>query len=103
VAVIVKQTLPPGVPIDMLDAVSEEMGVDTNPPDGMIVHTHFEKDGEVRVIDVWESAEQHQRFVEARLMPAMAKVAAARGFDLPQDGAAPSMIDVHRVVRGPAN
>jgi hypothetical protein len=102
-AVIMKQTLPPGVPIDMLDAVTEEMGVDKNPPDGLIVHTHFEKDGEVRVIDMWETAEHYGKFLESRLMPAMSKVAAARGFELPQGGQEPTMIEVHRVVRGSAS
>lgn len=99
-AVIMQQTLPPGVPIDMLDAVSDEMGVNDNPPDGMIVHTHFEKDGQVQVFDVWETAEHYRQFAESRLMPAMGKVAAARGFELPQAGLEPTLIEVHRVVRG---
>jgi hypothetical protein len=101
-AVVVQQTLPPGVPIDMLDAVTDEMGVDASPPPGMIVHTHFEAGGRVQILDVWESAEDHQRFVQARLRPAMAKVAAARGFGLPQGGPEESVIEVHRLVLGPA-
>ena len=102
-AVIMQQTLPPGVPINMLDTVSDEMGVNDNPPDGMIVHTHFEKDGDVQVLDVWETAEHYRQFAESRLMPAMGKVAAARGFELPQAGPEPTIIEVHRVVRGPAS
>ena len=102
-AVIMQQTLPPGVPIDMLDAVSDEMGVNDNPPDGMIVHTHFEKDGHVEVLDVWETAEHYRQFAESRLMPAMGKVAAARGFELPQAGPEPTLIEVDRVVRGPVS
>ena len=99
-AVIFQQTLPLGVPIDMLDAVADEMDVDNDPPDGLIVHTHFEKDGHVQVLDVWQSAEHHDKFTESRLMPAMGKVAAARGFDLPQGQADASVTEVHRVVRG---
>ena len=99
-AVIVQMELPAGVPIGMLDAVADEMGVDTDPPAGMIVHTHFEKDGRVQVLDVWESYEDHAKFAESRLMPAMAKVAAAKGFELPPDQGEPSVTQVHRVVRG---
>ncbi|MCW2539122.1 MAG: hypothetical protein JWN95_847 [Frankiales bacterium] len=99
-AVIFQQTMPVGVPIEMLDAVTEEMGVDNDPPEGMIVHTHFEKDGRVEIFDVWQSAEHHQKFTESRLMPAMIKVAAAKGVDLPQEHPDASMIAVHRVVRG---
>jgi hypothetical protein len=101
-AVIMQQTLPPGVPIDMLDAVTEEMGVDTDPPEGMIVHTHYEKDSRVQVLDVWETAEHYRTFVESRLMPAMVKVATARGFELPERGEDPAMVEVHRLVRGSA-
>jgi hypothetical protein len=99
-AIIFEQTLPAGVPIDMLDAVADEMDVNNDPPDGLIVHTHFEKDGRVQVFDVWQSAAHHQKFSEARLMPAMIKVAAARGFELPQDGPEASVTEVHRLVRG---
>lgn len=102
-AVIMQQTLPSGVPIEMLDAVSDEMGVDESPPDGMIVHTHFEQDGRVQVIDVWDTADQYRKFVELRLMPAMGKVAAARSFELPPGGPEPTFIEVHRVVRGSAS
>jgi hypothetical protein len=98
--IIFEQSMPAGVPIDMLDAVTEEMGVDNDPPEGLIVHTHFERNGRVQVIDVWDSAEQHQKFTESRLMPALTKVAAARGFDLPQGQPDVSVTEVHRLVRG---
>jgi hypothetical protein len=99
-AVIFQQTLPANVPIGMLDAVADEMDVDNDPPEGMIVHTHFERDGKVEVLDVWQSAEHHQKFTESRLMPAMVKVATARGFDLPQGEPDASLTEVHRLVRG---
>lgn len=100
-AVIVQQTMPAGVPLAMLDEVTVEMGVDTNPPDGMIVHTHYEEGGRVHIVDVWESEQTHQTFVETKLRPAMGKVAAGRGFDLSQAGEPDtSVVEVHRVVRG---
>ncbi|MDQ1698592.1 MAG: hypothetical protein QOG34_455, partial [Frankiaceae bacterium] len=52
---IVKQTLPDGITLDMLDAVAEEMNVETNPPKGLIVHTHYAEDDKVHIFDVWES------------------------------------------------
>jgi hypothetical protein len=99
--ILFTQVMPVGVPIEMLDAVTEEMGVDNDPPEGLIVHTHFEKDGRAHIVDVWESAEAHQRFAESRLNPAMGKVAAIRGFDIAQAGEPEmSITDVHRMVRG---
>jgi hypothetical protein len=100
-AIIFTQTLPAGVPIQMLDAVTEEMGVDADPPEGLIVHMHYEADGRVKILDVWESAELREKFEADRLIPAQAKVAAQHGMDSPQGGQ-PDMTttDVHRVVRG---
>jgi hypothetical protein len=101
VTILFTQVMPVGVPIEMLDAVAEEMGVDNDPPVGLIVHTHFQKDGRVHIVDVWESDEAYERFADTRLNSAMAKVAADRGFDLSQ---APepeiSITTVHRMVRG---
>lgn len=100
-AVIFRQVMPIGVPIQILDAVTEEMGVDNDPPAGMIIHTHFEQDGRVHIVDVWESAEAHQNFAESRLHLAMAKVAAAKGLDLQQIGEPESSFtNIHRMVRG---
>jgi hypothetical protein len=99
--ILFTQVMPVGVPIEMLDAVTEEMGVDNDPPEGLIVHTHFEEGGRAHIVDVWESAEAHQRFAESRLNPAMGKVAATRGFDMARAGEPEmSMTDVHRMVRG---
>jgi hypothetical protein len=100
-AIIFTQTLPAGVPIQMLDAVTEEMGVDTNPPEGLIVHTHYEADGRVKIFDVWESSALREAFEADRLLPAQAKVAAQLGIELPQgDEPETSTTEVHRVVRG---
>src|ERR1700712_4127219 len=100
-ALIIQQTLPADVPIQMLDAVTAEMGVDSDPPTGLIVHTHYEKDGRVHVLDVWDSAEHQSAFAENRLRPAMAKVAADNGIDIAQYGPPEfSTTEVHAVVRG---
>jgi hypothetical protein len=101
VAVVMIVTMPEGVPISMLDDVAREMDVDNNPPDGLIVHTHSEVGGRVQVVDVWESAEAHQRFEADRLGPAMVKVARARELDMSQFGEPDmTMNDIHMLVRG---
>ena len=53
------------------DWAKEQIGDD--PVDGLIVHTAgFDEDAKVfRIIDVWESQEQAQRFIQERIKPAM--------------------------------
>jgi hypothetical protein len=98
-AVMMIQTLPAGVPIAMLDAVTVKMDVKANPPDGLIVHTHYEDEGGVRVTDVWESEQAFRTFQEERLMPAMQQVASENGMEL--DGQPENrVIELHDFVRG---
>jgi hypothetical protein len=96
-----QQTMPEGVTLDFLDAVTREMGVEADPPDGLIVHTHFDEGGRCRIIDVWESIGKFDTFRDGRLMPAMEKVAADRGIDMTQ-GPMPetTMTEVAGLVRG---
>jgi hypothetical protein len=78
----------------------EEMGVDAKLPPGGIVHVHFEKDGRAPGVDMWDSVEAHEQFVQSTLMPAMAKVATARGLDPSKMGEPEVTItEVHRVLR----
>ena len=98
-ATLMTQTLPEGVPVEMLDAVSKEMNVDTDPPPGLVVHVHYFDQGRARVVDVWESQDDYRRFAESRLMPAMQKVAAQNGMQLEQPPA-PEFTELHAVVRG---
>jgi hypothetical protein len=98
-AVLIEDVFPAGVTIELLDAVTDEMGVDAKLPPGGIVHVHFEKDGLAHGVDVWESVEAFERFVQSTLMPAMAKVAAARGLDPSRMGEPEVTItEVHRLV-----
>jgi hypothetical protein len=100
VAVLVELVFPAAIPIEMIDAVTDEMDVDTHVPAGAILHVHYEKAGRVHAVDVWESAEAFQKFTELTLQPAIGKVAAARGIDLSQAGSPETSItEVHRLVR----
>jgi hypothetical protein len=78
-AVLMTQTLPDGVPVEMLDAVTKEMDVENDPPAGMINHVHHFHDNRVQIVDVWDSQEDYVRFRDARLIPAMMKVAEQQG------------------------
>jgi hypothetical protein len=99
--VIFQQTMPEGTALELLDEVTREMGVDTDPPPGLLVHTHVEDAGRIRVVDVWDSQEAFDGFQESRLMPAMQKVAAGQGMDVSQ---APlpetSILPIHGLVKG---
>ena len=53
-------------------------------PEGLIVHTASEKDGRIRVVDIWESKDAYQRFERETLMPAIQGVVEA-----PQGGPPP--------------
>ena len=63
------------------DAVAAELGRDK--PDGLIVHTAgFDHDrGVFRIMDVWESREAAQRFMDEKLMPIIERMSAERGPD----------------------
>jgi hypothetical protein len=99
VAILVEAVFPAAITIEVIDAVTDEMDVDAHLPAGGISHVHYEKDGRVHGVDVWESAEAFQTFAESTLQPAMGKVAAARGIDLSRAGEPEfSITEVHRVV-----
>ena len=99
-AVLIEDVFPVGVTIELLDAVTDEMGVDGNLPPGGVMHVHFERDGRAHGVDVWDSVEAYDQFVQSTLMPAMGKVAAARGLDPSQLGEPEVTItEIHRLVR----
>ena len=73
-AVLIEEVFPVGMTMELLDAVTDEMGVDFKLPPGGVMHVHFEKDGRAHVVDVWEWVETFDEFVQTALMPAMGKV-----------------------------
>jgi len=55
---------------DAYDRVIEKMGLaDGTPPNGAQFHVAGEADGGFRVVDVWDSAEQFQKFAEEQIAP----------------------------------
>jgi hypothetical protein len=63
------------------DAVVVELGLDNEPAEGLVVHTAgFDHDrGVFRIVDVWETREAGQRFMDERLMPIIERLAAQAG------------------------
>jgi hypothetical protein len=99
-AVLIEEVFPVGMTVELLDAVADELGDDAKLPPGGVMHVHFERDGRAHSVDVWDSIEAHDQFVQSTLMPALGKVAAARGLDPAKMGEAEVRItEVHRLVR----
>ena len=98
-AVLLRQVMPEGVDIEMLDAVSAEMNAEKDPPSGLVVHVHFMENGRVNVVDVWESAEAFETFQNERLMPAIQTVSERRGVSMDSQPES-SLIEVPSIVRG---
>jgi hypothetical protein len=77
------------------DAVKERLNVEGDRPDGMIIHTAgFTAEGAFRIFDVWESEEQHARFMNERLMPLVEEL--LQGGTRPHESSYP----LHDVVTG---
>jgi hypothetical protein len=70
------------VPIsrEQYDKLDKELGSDK--PEGLIVHAAGDSGSGIRIIDVWESKQQFERFQSERLGPAMSKV----GIEQPGNG-----------------
>jgi hypothetical protein len=56
---------------EQYDAVHRQIGVDDNPPEGLIFHAAGPIEGGWGIIDFWESREHFDRFQGARLGPAI--------------------------------
>lgn len=86
------------VPIDAAFYARIKHGLGDDPPKGMISHVAVERaEGGLRYIDVWESEEDWDRFVEERLHPVVHPLLAEIfGDQLPPepDRAAMPLVDV---------
>jgi hypothetical protein len=62
---------------DMYTTLSDQIG--DQAPQGLIVHLAFETPTGMRIVDLWESEEDFDRFSEQRLRPVMDKTLQAAG------------------------
>jgi hypothetical protein len=86
------------------DAVAAELNIQA-PPDGLLIHTAgFDHDGGVfRILDVWESREHGERFLNESLMPIlerMAGEAAQRGDETFTPPNREGWYELHDVIKG---
>lgn len=56
---------------EQYEATHSHMGIDENPPDGLIFHSAGPTEEGWGVIDFWESREAFDGFLQARLQPAI--------------------------------
>jgi hypothetical protein len=68
---IVRILSPEEVTYEVYQQVGEKLDVENNPPAGLIMHTASVVDGKLKIVDVWESEEDAQRFGQERLGPAI--------------------------------
>jgi quinol monooxygenase YgiN len=61
------------------DAVNEKLTTDQEAPDGLLIHyAGFDEDaGVFRVVNVWQSRQQGQAYLDERVMPAVREVLGA--------------------------
>jgi hypothetical protein len=73
-----------GITTEMYDAVNEKLFAQGPLPDGQLFHAAgVGEDGKLRVIDVWESIEDHDRFRDERLLPTIHETSVERGGEGP--------------------
>jgi hypothetical protein len=65
---------PEGMGVDDYDAVSQKIGIKSEPPEGLIFHSAGEFEGTFQVFNVWETPEHFERFRTDRLRPAQVEV-----------------------------
>lgn len=59
----------------MYEKLRQEVGWETEPIDGWIVHVvRFDESGELHMINVWESTEKMREGFISRLLPVMQKI-----------------------------
>ena len=80
-SVVLTQEMP-GATRELIEEVTAELHLDEGMPTGLIAHTAMEVDGGIRIIDIWETAADYDRFQHDQLGPAMAVVAQRNGMDL---------------------
>jgi len=65
---------PEGMGAAEYDSINPRLNLDSDPPDGLILHCSGELDGRFQVFDIWETREHHDRFRDGRLRDAMIAV-----------------------------
>ena len=83
------------------DEVTRRMGIDEDPPEGLIVHSAgTTPEGGFRISDVWETREDYEAFESGRLKPTIDEVISALPPDRQAEARPPqlSVYELHHLV-----
>ena len=61
----------PELSLARYDAMMVALGLDANPPAGLVLHIAAEGVGAVNVVEIWQTAQAAEGYVEGRLKPAL--------------------------------
>lgn len=95
---IIRITQPPMLDRETYDAVNAKVGVDENPPEGLLMHSAGEVDGRFQIVDVWESAEHAERFDAERLGAGIREVIGGTGRPWPSQAPNVMSYEAYRVI-----
>ena len=95
------QDLP--ITTDVYDRIMQSIG--SEPPAGCVVHAVVRIDGGLRYIDIWESREACDLFLEERVHPVLQAAFSAAGASLPGEPVRNHMdlVDVNVFARTPVD
>ncbi|MEV7738888.1 hypothetical protein AB0O75_43735 [Streptomyces sp. NPDC088921] len=61
----------PEITPDVYDAVRKKVRWEEDPPDGCVLHAAWFVNGGLNVMDIWESEDHFNQFIEARIAPVL--------------------------------
>jgi hypothetical protein len=64
----------PGLTPDQYDAIMAKLGLDANPPAGAVLHVALETEHGIDVLDVWQTDQAFNGFLEQRLLPVVSEL-----------------------------
>jgi hypothetical protein len=96
---ILRIVQPPMLTAEVYDAVNARMGIDGEPPEGLLMHSAGVVDGTWQIVDVWESEEHARRFDSERLTPAIGGVVGSAGAGPPPPAPSATIYELHHLVR----
>ena len=64
----------PGLTSDQYDAIMAKLGMDANPPAGGVLHMATVTDDGVEVVEVWQTEQAFNGFLQQRLLPVVSEL-----------------------------
>jgi hypothetical protein len=95
-AVMVISRMDGGKP-EVYDQVNEQLGVEADPPEGLIVHASGDRDGTFEVVNIWQSREQFDTFLNGRLRPTIKSIVGDEAFAAMPE-AQRTFVELHELV-----